>query len=120
MEHIVTRSLEEAGDDLVTAVRLKIGCLEIHSEEAFRQAYTMVTKGTRLERIPLFLELLPATLSCPHCGLEGPVVMGLGDDHDPLPYAECPGCGALSRVQGGMGMDVELVRPPLTRTRPEA
>ncbi len=90
-------------------VTLKVGALEMHSEEATRQAFEVLTKGTALEGARLDLIILPVTLSCTQCGFQGPLPMGAADPHDTLPVAECPQCGALTPVQGGRGVEsIEL------------
>ncbi len=90
-------------------VTLKVGALEMHSEEATRQAFEVLTKGTPLEGARLDLIILPVTLACPKCGFEGPLPMGAADPHDALPVAECPQCGAVAPVTGGRGVEsIEL------------
>ncbi len=96
-----------AGQQLT--VTLKVGALEMHSEEATRQAFEVLTKGTVLEGARLDLIVLPVTLSCAECGFQGPLPMGAADPHDALPVAECPQCGAVAPVQGGRGVEsIEL------------
>jgi hydrogenase nickel incorporation protein HypA/HybF len=90
-------------------VTLKVGALEMHSEEATRQAFEVLTKGTALEGAQLNLIILPVTLACSQCGFQGPLPMGAADPHDAMPLAECPQCGALTPVQGGRGVEsIEL------------
>lgn len=90
-------------------VTLKVGALEMHSEEATRQAFEVLTKGTALEGARLDLIILPVSLVCSKCGFQGPLPMGAADPHDALPLAECPQCGALTPVQGGRGVEsIEL------------
>ncbi len=90
-------------------VTLKVGALEMHSEESTRQAFEVLTKGTPLEGAQLDLVILPVSLTCPQCGFQGPLPLGAADPHDALPVAECPQCGALAPVQGGRGVEsIEL------------
>lgn len=90
-------------------VILKVGALEMHSEEATRQAFEVLTKGTPLEGARLNLIILPVTLSCPQCGFQGPLPLGAADPHAALPVAECPRCGSVAPVQGGRGVEsIEL------------
>jgi Zn finger protein HypA/HybF involved in hydrogenase expression len=89
-------------------VTLKVGALELHSEEATRQAFEALTKSTPLEGAQFDLTILPVTLAC-ECGFNGPLPLGAADPHDALPVAECPQCGALTPVQGGRGVEsIEL------------
>ena len=94
----------------VEEVALQVGALEIHSEEAFRQAFTMFARGTPFERSRLRLEILPGSIECPGCGWSGPLHDHEDHAHDPLPVAECPRCGAVSGVRGGRGVgSIEIV-----------
>ncbi len=100
---------QEVPADRPLTVTLKVGALEMHSEEATRQAFEVLTKGTALEGAHLNLIILPVTLDCSKCGFQGPLPMGAADPHDALPLAECPQCGALTPVQGGRGVEsIEL------------
>ncbi len=99
----------EVPADRPLTVTLKVGALEMHSEEATRQAFEVLTKGTPLEGARLDLIILPVTLTCSQCGFEGPLPMGAADPHEALPVAECPQCGAAAPVQGGRGVEsIEL------------
>lgn len=94
----------------VKEVILKVGALDMHSEASCRQAYALLAKGTILEESRLTLVLVPATLNCPTCGYNGPGPEGQADGHDPMPYAECPSCGAVSGLLGGRGVEtIELL-----------
>jgi Zn finger protein HypA/HybF involved in hydrogenase expression len=100
---------ETAGGGRVTEVAFKIGALDIHSEASFRQAFEILTRGTRLENSTLHLTIVPAALSCSSCGYQGLCPQDAADGHDPLPCAPCPRCGALCAAQGGRGIeDIEL------------
>lgn len=102
----------QARSGRVEEVILHVGELEVHSQDSLQQAWEMMTRGTALEGVKLRLILVQGELGCA-CGYRGPVHReGTEEyhDHDPMPYAECPGCGALNSVQGGRGVDkVELV-----------
>ncbi len=115
MENVVAtimvelKSSGEVPADRPLTVTLKVGALEMHSEEATRQAFEVLTTGTALEGAHLNLIILPVTLDCSQCGFQGPVPMGAADPHDAMPLAECPQCGALAPVQGGRGVEsIEL------------
>ena len=103
------KSGEEAPAGPLLTVTLKVGALEMHSEEATRQAFEVLTKGTVLEGARFDLILLPVTLACAECGFQGPLPMGAADPHDAMPIVVCPQCGALTPVQGGRGVEsIEL------------
>ncbi len=115
MENVIAAILAElkkSGDDPAgrrPTVSLKVGALEMHSEEATRQAFQVLSQGTVLEGALLNLTILPVTLACAQCGFNGPLPLGAADPHAALPMAECPRCGALSPVQGGRGVEsIEL------------
>ena len=67
---------EEARSGRLLTVTLKVGALELHSEEALRQAFEVLSQGTALEGARLHLVILPATLACPQCGLRTPCTLG--------------------------------------------
>lgn len=87
---------------LVAEVSLKVGSLEIHSEEAFRQVYEVLSRDTILAGSALKIETVPPKLSCV-CGFDG-CASGSFDPHDPLPAADCPSCGKSCRLTGGKGV----------------
>lgn len=103
------KSGEEARAGRLLTVTLKVGALELHSEAALRQAFEVLSQGTALEGARLHLVILPATLSCPQCGFQGPLPLGAADPHEALPMVDCPRCGALTPVQDGRGVEsIEL------------
>ncbi len=109
---VIKAELQKAGEapeGRHLEVTLKVGALEMHSEEAARQAFEVLTKGTPLEGARLNLIVLPVTLACTECGFQGPLPMGAADPHEAMPVVECPQCGALTPVQGGRGVEsIEL------------
>ena len=86
----------------VKSVSLKVGALELHGVESFKQIFAMSAAGTRLEGATLELTVIPARIKC-QCGHQGPVGDGL-DHHSDMPIAECPRCGTVCRVEGGRGV----------------
>jgi Zn finger protein HypA/HybF involved in hydrogenase expression len=94
----------------VKEVTLKVGALDVHSEESFRQAFEWLAKDTVLENARLHLVMIAPTLECPQCGYTGPCAADHAEGHDPMPVAECPGCGAVSGLHGARGVEsIELV-----------
>jgi hydrogenase nickel insertion protein HypA len=96
----------------VKSISLKIGALELHGEESFKQIFAVSAAGTQLEGAELSLTVAPARIKCP-CGHEGPAGEGV-DHHLDMPIAECPKCGAVCRVEGGRGVagiDLEVEEP---------
>lgn len=97
-------------DGSVKEVILKVGALDVHSEESFRQAFEWLAKDTVLENARLHLVMIAPTLECPQCGYTGPCAADHAEGHDPMPVAECPGCGAVSGLHGARGVEsIELV-----------
>ena len=93
----------------VKRVILEVGALELHSQEAFRQAFAGESKGTLLEMAALDLTVIPVGVRC-ICGFDGPYTGEDLDVHSRLPVVECPDCKAIVPVQGGRGVPkVELV-----------
>jgi len=116
MEDVVSNLLESLRREGITragAVKeivLRIGALDIHSEQSFKQAYEILVKGTLLEGSQLQLEIIPATYKCQACGYEGTVGVGEADGHQVEPVIECSRCGQPCVVIGGRGMHaIDLV-----------
>jgi len=106
---VIESILKEIGSSQgqVVGVSLKVGALELHGEESFKQMFAVESQGTALEGAKLNLSVIPARIRCA-CGHEGPA----GDDadhHSDLPVSLCPKCGAVCRVEGGRGVEgIEL------------
>jgi len=93
----------------VKRVILEVGALELHSGEAFRQAFAGESKGTLLETAALDLTVIPVSVRCA-CGFDGPYAGEDLDVHSRLPVVECPQCKAVVPVQGGRGVPkLELI-----------
>lgn len=107
----VARDLETRGvtsPDAVKEMILRVGALDIHSEESFRQAFAMMAKDSLLGSATLTLHIVLSRIDCPKCGYSGDCG-GDVDGHDADPVAECPRCGAVSMVKGGRGVGIELI-----------
>lgn len=86
-------------------VSIRVGALEIHSREACRQAFAILTRGTRLEAAELKLDVVPARLKCPRCGRESEMKEGAADGHEAEPLSQCPKCKTAAAVTGGRGIE---------------
>lgn len=94
----------------VEAIRFRVGMLEMHSPESFRQAFEWITRGTVLDGARLDFEIVPSRIECAKCGHAADLEVGDADCHDPSPVIECPNCGAATVVQGGRGVaEIELI-----------
>jgi Zn finger protein HypA/HybF involved in hydrogenase expression len=49
----------------IKGLALTVGALELHSEDAFRQAFATESRGTVLEGVSLELTIVPAIVQCP-------------------------------------------------------
>jgi hydrogenase nickel incorporation protein HypA/HybF len=101
-DRLRTEGITEPGT--IAEVKLRIGALDIHSEESFEQAFYVQAKGTPLEGAKLDLDLQPGHAKCEKCGQEENVGVDVVDGHDPMPVLECPRCGELCIVNGGRGV----------------
>ena len=100
------RSLGET----VQGLALVVGALELHSEEAFRQAFAVQSIGTPLAGAQLELTIVSPEVYCPSCGFRRPLGDDQADPHSPDLFVECPRCGAPAAVQGGRGVQhIELI-----------
>jgi len=94
----------------VRGLALTIGAMELHSDEAFRQAFTVQSQGTPLEGAELELTIVRPEVKCPSCGFSGPLPDDRIDPHNPAPLMECPACGRPAAVEGGRGVEkIELL-----------
>ncbi len=99
-----TLEKEGVGPGQVREVSVRVGALEMHSEEAFRQSFEVVSRGGLLEGAKLSLTIVPPEIKCA-CGFSGPLKRGDADPHDAYPVAECPSCGQMAGVTGGRGVE---------------
>lgn len=88
----------------VKEVKLRIGALDIHSVDSFKQAFQMQARDTLLRGAKLDLQIAPGTIECPRCTHKQEVGVGDADGHEPQPAIECPKCGELCFVHGGRGI----------------
>ena len=94
----------------IKGLALTVGALELHSEEAFRQAFATESKGTVLEGVSLELTIVPAIVQCPECGFDDALPADKADPHNPDPVVQCPACGLPVAVTGGRGVQqIELI-----------
>ncbi len=94
----------------IRGISLTIGALELHSPEAFRQAYDIESKDTELEGKSLELKIVPAQVECSACEVSGSLPDEMTDPHNPDLIAECPACGVPCYVKGGRGVQkIELI-----------
>lgn len=88
----------------VQGLAVTIGAMELHSVEAFRQAFTVQARQTPLAGAELELTIVQPEVNCPSCGFHGPLPGDQIDPHNPDPIMACPACGAPASVEGGRGV----------------
>ena len=96
--------------ETIKGLALTIGALELHSEEAFRQAFFVESKGTVLESAELELTIISPVVECSACNFHGPISEDKADPHNPDLIVECPQCSRPAPVTGGRGIQIiELI-----------
>ncbi len=98
----------------VSGITLRVGALEIHSVESFRQALELQCGNSPLDRVKWKIEVVPGWFKCEKCGREQQTGIGDTDAHASLPVVECPVCGSVCIVNGGRGiepMDIAIEQP---------
>jgi len=94
----------------VAGLAVTIGAMELHSAEAFRQAFAVQAQGTPLEGARLELTIVKPEADCSACGFKGPFNDDQIDPHNVDPVMACPACGAPAAIAGGRGVDkLELI-----------
>jgi Zn finger protein HypA/HybF involved in hydrogenase expression len=102
---ILTKISQEVPPLSVAEVVLEVGLIEIHSEAAARQAFTLLVQGTPLENSRLQLVIIPPIMECLACGYSGTYQVDHFHVHDPLPGGPCPNCGGWAKISGGRGVE---------------
>ncbi|MGH3663326.1 MAG: hydrogenase maturation nickel metallochaperone HypA [Micromonosporaceae bacterium] len=101
-EGLVDTIAERAAGRQVTGVRVRIGVRHAVLNDAFDQAFALVTAGTVAEGAELDLVLTPVTVTCRGCG-------GSVDSQDAL--AVCGHCGGADvDISGGDEMVLESIQ----------
>ncbi len=108
VEALLPRLDEHEG--VVTSVYLKKGSLRILSDRALKNAFEILTEGTRLEEASLVIEAVPARVACGHCGFEGAAEV-LEDEafHFAVPVLSCPVCGGDVEIRAGRDLSIDRV-----------
>ena len=84
----------------ITEVRIRTTA--VHSVDALRQAFEMLTPGTMLEGSELVVEERPDERECRACGKSWVVASEDLVGH----LLVCPSCGVPSASEGGAGIEV--------------
>ena len=88
----------------IQGLAVTIGAMELHSAEAFRQAFTIGARDTPLAGARLELTIVQPQVNCPSCGFRGPFPDDQIDPHNPDPIMACPACSSPAAVEGGRGI----------------
>jgi len=68
-EGVLATVRQHAGGRKVARIRVRFGIRHAVDEESMAQAWGLVAEGTEAEGSAVALVTVPATLSCPDCGL---------------------------------------------------
>ena len=94
----------------VQGLAVTIGAMELHSAEAFGQAFIVQVQDTPLAGATLELTIVQPKVNCPSCGFHEALPDDRIDPHNPDPIMECPECSSPATVTGGRGVQkVELL-----------
>ena len=94
----------------ITAVVLVKGELRILSDTALRNAYDLLSQGTRLEGSDLVVEPVEVRVRCAACGYRGPADHVSEEAfHFAIPILTCPTCGGEVDVEAGRELYVDRV-----------
>ncbi len=98
----VMESLEKYPGARVKEVRLNVGALSAVIEDSLRFCYGIATDGTPLEDSCLVVNLIPVTVHCEACGLDGAI--------ESLQSFRCPRCGEpASDIRHGRELDIDAI-----------
>jgi hydrogenase nickel insertion protein HypA len=88
----------------VQGLAITIGAMELHSAEAFVQAFNVQAKNTLLADAELEVTIIQPEVRCPLCDFHGSFPQEQIDPHHPALVIECPACGSPAAVEGGRGV----------------
>jgi hydrogenase nickel incorporation protein HypA/HybF len=94
----------------ISAVFVRKGELRVLSDRALKNAFELLSRGTRLETARLEVESVPIVVRCESCSYEGPAKI-LSDEagHYAIPVLDCPLCSGAVSVVSGRELCVERV-----------
>jgi hydrogenase nickel incorporation protein HypA/HybF len=94
----------------IQGLAVTIGAMELHSAEAFNQAFDVKAQGTPLAGSKLELTIIKPEADCPSCGFCGPFTDDQIDPHNIDFIMPCPECDSPAAMVGGRGVQkVELL-----------
>ena len=94
----------------VSGVVLVKGELRILSDTALRNAFELLSQGTRLERSELVIEPVEVRVRCRSCDYVGPAEHVREESfHFAIPILSCPTCGAEVDIEAGRELYVDRV-----------
>ena len=94
----------------VRGVVLVKGELRILSDVALKNAFELLTEGSRLEGSELIIESIEARIRCGACGYEGPADQVREESfHFAIPILSCPTCGGEVDIEAGRELYVDRV-----------
>ncbi len=87
-------------------VRVQVGEMLGLTRESLTTAFSVLSKGTRIEGATLRVRFVEGSVECPACGFTGRLP-AKRHDHRIDPAFACPDCGSSLRVKEGL--DVKLI-----------
>jgi hydrogenase nickel incorporation protein HypA/HybF len=94
----------------VRGVVLVKGELRILSDIALKNAFELLTRGSRLEGSELVIEPVEARVRCGSCGYEGSAERVRDESfHFAIPILSCPACGDEVGIEAGRELYVDRV-----------
>jgi hydrogenase nickel incorporation protein HypA/HybF len=98
----VTESLEKYPGSRVVEVRLKVGALTSVVEDSLQFCYGIATEETPLAGSRLVVQMLPVTVYCAACGMDGEIAS--------LQSFRCPDCGEPSSdIRQGRELEIDSI-----------
>jgi hydrogenase nickel incorporation protein HypA/HybF len=98
----VVESLGHYPGARVLEVRLRVGALAAVIEDSLQFCYGIATEGTELEGSRLVVHIVPVSVHCGTCGMDGAV--------ESLQSFRCPHCGKpASEIREGRELEIESI-----------
>jgi len=102
LEYMDTQKLTE-----IHQIDVSVGELLGLENESLRNAFGVVSKGTRVEHCKLKIRRIKGSVVCNNCGYEGGLLDGKLNHHiDPI--FQCPKCGIPVKIK--KGNDLKITR----------
>jgi hydrogenase nickel incorporation protein HypA/HybF len=106
LEFLVTEKVSR-----VIAVRLAVGEFTFLEAEQMRFCYSAITQETGIEGSVLDVEMVAATVTCPHCQYQGrPKYWDDALAFTLVPTLQCPACGKAAEAAQGHECTIKSIQ----------